>query len=537
MPIGRPFTRCGDDYLRSPSTGAVDLGCQLPSPALLLSTAALSFDIGCWRHFGGEDGWRLRFAGCTDAVKHAARVDADRILKDRAIGDIAQVQRLAESAALCALMDEMRTIGAHQASMQELDRIVAVDTPLAEALSVRRTNAPSELCHEVVVSSMDHEVKSITGYKATECYCYPRVPSGQSCVAVGGVCLKSTHPHGDTFMPLVPGKLVVFKAQWMSPWTAFLCLVGATNTLLMVSFLLWAPWTGRVTATSPLFWFLGVNVALEFIAVGVGWGLEHRLYLGWKKYLVRFDPFHAILTAESNDALRVAYILALEAAGGAASVAGLAFTSGVPMEVLSSLLIPMVTACLAKGLSGSPGFKASLVVGAMSLYLLEFVYEIVVMFLLDDFVLGWVVIVSCILESASLLWLISTILFAIQYLSAATADSLSLLGPRAPARIRDGTLAGLRLPDLPSGGLMCTTAQGSKVLPNNFIPDGGSAIKEGSVSYRGWLSDERPSFGGWLSLTTHTAVSPFVDPISLVGRHSWLGDVVVACGLVIPVLG
>ena len=479
----------------------------------------------------------MRFSACAVDVREAARRDAECILNDLATNARNKVQRLAESPALCDLMDHTHAARVDSAGAQLPDATLDVDTPLAQALAVRLTNVPSEPCHEVVVSSLDHEIKSITGYSPRKCYCYRRDRlRSNSRVAVGGVCLQVTGRLGDTFEPRVPGKLVLYKAEWMTPWTALLCIIGAMNTMLMIIFLVLTPWTPGLAVNSPAFFFLVANVVTETIAIGIGWSLKHRWQMGWKQYLVRSDPFHALLTADGDDVVKVAWILALEAVGGAASVVGIAFTSGVPLEVLSSVAIPVATACLAKSFSKSSGFKTSLILGAMTFYLMEFLYEIVVIYVLDDSILGWVVIASCILESLSLIWIITTVLYAIHYVSAHPAN-WSVLKARAPARIRDGTLLALKFPDIPSKGLMGTAALGSALLPGNFIPLGGLVIKEGSTSYVGWSPNEKPIFGGWLSLSECKENGPFVDKDTFQGTHHWLGHVVIACGQAIPILG
>ncbi|CAN0088894.1 unnamed protein product, partial [Discosporangium mesarthrocarpum] len=161
------FDRRDGDPLRSPTTGAVDLGCQLPSPALLLSTTN-RFDNRCWRNLGDEDPWRARFSHCPEKVVNAAREEAEFILDNPETTSTDKVQKLAESSALCDLMDSMCAAPIDPKIAQELDGRVAVDRPLAEALAVRRNATPAGHCHEVVVSSLHHEIKSITGYPASD---------------------------------------------------------------------------------------------------------------------------------------------------------------------------------------------------------------------------------------------------------------------------------------------------------------------------------------------------------------------------------
>ena len=523
------FTR-GNGVLGSASNGEVDLGCPIPSPALLLSTKTLSDTW--WSHLGGEDLWKIRDEELPD-VRQAARVDVETILGDARTGSMEKVQKLAESSHLCALMDAIRTA--------PRDRRVAVDTPLAEALAVRKHNAPPNPCHEVVVSSLHHEIKSITGYPASQCFCYPRAEDpNYDHVAVGGVCLRVTGGLGDVFQPAVPGKLVIYHAEWMTPWTALLCIIGAVNTTLMAVFLAATPWNQDFTARNPAFGFLLVNVIMEVAAIRMGWHVEHRMVMGWRRHLVRSDPFHALLTADSTYANKVQCILGLEAMGGVASVFGIAFTSGVPLEVLTAVAIPVLSSCLSSCMSKSNNVRTPLIIGAMAFYLLEFVYEIVVLIVLDDSVLGWVVILSSIMESMALVWIIATVLDALHFLSTEQTGTRGGLSDRAPARTRDGTLNALRLPDLPTCGLMGTSALGSAVLARgSFVPNGGSAIKKGTTSYRQNCQQEpMPNPAGWLSLKASDATSrTIVDRTTFTGHHAWIGDIVVTCGLAIPVLG
>lgn len=188
------------------------------------------------------------------SAQRQARDDAENILRNVTIGNnMDTIRSLAECPPLCVLMDAMRTV--------ETDRHVAVDTPLAEALAVRKLDAPQTSCHEVVVSSLHHEIKSITRFAASKCYCYPHAggaPNGF--VGVGGVCLQKTKTLGGKFQPVVPGKLVIYQSEWMTPWTAVLCMICAVNTLLMAAFLVATPWNQGFSTNNPAFWFLLVNV-------------------------------------------------------------------------------------------------------------------------------------------------------------------------------------------------------------------------------------------------------------------------------------
>lgn len=85
---------------------------------------------------------------------------------------------------------------------------------------------------------------------------------------------------------------------------------------------------------------------------------------------------------------------------------------------------------------------------------------------------------------------------------------------------------------------MSTSVLGSVVLPGMFAPNGGSTIEE-CTSCKGRPGGEgRPTIAGWLSLEKVSETSPSVkyEP-NRPGPHTWLDNVVISCGLVMPVLG
>ena len=273
-----------------------------------------------------------------------------------------------------------------------LRQVVDVDSALAKSLVVKRTNVPDsigDVCHEAVTSGNHYEVKSITGQTESFCYTINGHSSSSLSVALGGVCLKQSGPLGDTLSAKFPAKMVVYRSERWTPWAALLCIIGALNTFLMIVFL---ASSRSITTSISAFAFLAVNVAMEVVAIGVGWHLQHRWEMGWMKWLVIFDRFHAVLTTNVSDSSKVDVILLLEAIGGLGSVVGLGLTEGVTLELVSLLILPLLTAAASRWSTfpsnkSKSSYRMPLVVAAMTMYLLEFAYEIAVISILDDSIL------------------------------------------------------------------------------------------------------------------------------------------------------
>lgn len=524
--------------LQSTSDGVMDLSEPWPSPALLLLLPKLdSSPIGhkAWFRFGGRGPWIAARARTSEELWTDAREEIEEKVGRLLQPDIDPrviLRELVGCQTLCELMETMAT--------GNLRTMVDVDSALAKSLVVKRINAAhgiGDLCHETIASGKHYEVKSITGFPKSYCYTINEYHNSSNIVALGGVCLTRSGPLGDTLSAKFPAKMVVYESEWLTPWAALLCIIGALNTFLMIVFL---AFSRSITTSISAFIFLAFNVATEVLAIGVGWHLQHRWKMGWMQWLVIYDPFHAVLTTYPSDSPKVDVILLLEAIGGLGSAVGLGLTDGVPLELLFLLVMPLLTAAASRWSTSrsnqsETSYRTPLVLAAMTMFLLEFAYEIAAISILDDSILGIVAIASCVVESLSLVWVICTILYAV-HIFHSMDPARNVVSRIIPARLQDGTISAYRLDNVPTAknGLMGVAAMGSsRVWPGHYQPNGAEVIKPNAASFN-CNDSEDGCRDGWLSLQTG---SPQSNPnIQLEGEHTWACELVVFCAAMVPVI-
>lgn len=234
-----------------------------------------------------------------------------------------------------------------------------------------------------------------------------------------------------------------------------------------------------------------------------------------------------------------ALIVFLEAAGGTASVVGLGYTVGLPVELVSLWSLPLLTAVSGKWSTKAKGqletsYRTMLVLAAMTLYLLEFVYEIFAISLLGDSFLGMVVIASCVVESLSLICIIWTILYAVHIVHHMDLEQ-NCFPKLMSARLQDGTLNACRLDGAPDArkGLMGVAVGGCNGRwLEQYDPNGGEDIKRGVAAFK--IPDDHEDRDGCLLLQTNCLQENEV--VCLEGRHSWPCELVVFCAAMVPVI-